>query len=223
MRKITISLPPRYRLTVSLTKSRELEIAPIIPDFGKIMRARKGNKLSRFFIHIFQHKKSRKILPLYFAAIIGTSAYMPHDFPTPVSAAEMAPVSGTETFITKTMQGIRIPVDTFKLNQGYSFFHPGLDIGGVIGNNIYPIMTGKVETVEWSKVGYGLSIVVDHQNGYKTRYAHLSKTFVTEGQEVTNSDVIGLMGSTGHSTGPHLHFEVYEYGKTINPSTILPK
>jgi murein DD-endopeptidase MepM/ murein hydrolase activator NlpD len=223
MKKISISLPPKYRLEVKLTKSRELEVAPIFPDLGKIMRAKKGNKLSRFFIHIFEHKKAKKILPLYIALIIGTSAYMPRPFPKTVSAAEMAPVSQTETFITRTMPGVRNPIDTVRFNQKYSFFHPGIDFGGGIGDNIYPIMTGKVEIVEWSKVGYGLSIVVDHQNGYKTRYAHLSKTFVTEGQIVTNTEVIGLMGSTGHSTGPHLHFEVYEYGKTINPLTILPK
>lgn len=190
---------------------------------GKVLRVRKGNKLSRFFVHIFQHKKAKKVLPAYVAAIIVTSAYMPKPFPATVSAAEMAPVSHAQQLVVATVQGTRYPVDTISITTRYSFFHPGIDFDGITGDPIYPFMAGKVELIERSKVGYGLSIIVNHGNGYSSRYAHLSKVNVEVGQPVENSTVIGLMGATGRSFGDHLHFEVYEYGKPINPMTLLPK
>ncbi len=194
-----------------------------MPNLGKVLRARRGNKISRFFRHIFEHKHAKRVLPMYAAALIATSAYMPASTPS-VSAAESAPVSAhMQTVLTETLKGVRYPVNTISITQNYSFFHPGLDLDGTTGDPIYPMMSGKIELIEHSKLGYGLSIIVNHGNGYASRYAHLSKVEVTEGQEVTNNIEIAKMGSTGHSTGDHLHFEVYEYGKTINPMTILPK
>jgi murein DD-endopeptidase MepM/ murein hydrolase activator NlpD len=80
---------------------------------------------------------------------------------------------------------------------------------------------GVVATVGWSG-GYGRLLVVDHGNGVETYYAHLSRFMVLPGQEVRRGQVIALSGGTGHSTGPHLHYEVRLHGTPVNPYNFLP-
>lgn len=99
-------------------------------------------------------------------------------------------------------------------------FHSGLDIGGSTGTPYYAAAAGKVVTAGMSG-GYGYMILLDHGNGVVTRYAHSSKLLVTEGQQVSQGQKIGLVGSTGNSTGPHLHFEVILNGSTVNPANYL--
>jgi murein DD-endopeptidase MepM/ murein hydrolase activator NlpD len=82
--------------------------------------------------------------------------------------------------------------------------------------------SGYVVTVQVSDAGYGRMIVIDHQNGLKTLYAHLSVINVEIGQSVAKGDLIGLCGSTGNSTGPHLHFEVMRQDVRANPFIYLP-
>jgi murein DD-endopeptidase MepM/ murein hydrolase activator NlpD len=223
MRKLSINLPPKYRLEVKLTKSRELADVPLVPNLGKILRARKGSRFSRFFIHIFEHKKAKKVLPIYFAAIIAGSAYMPIPVPSVRAADEIAVSNHLEMPVLETRSGIRYPVDTIRITQGYNIIHGGIDLDGITGDPIYPMALGKVEAIEHSRFAYGESIIINHGNGLSTRYAHLSKIEVTVGQQVDMNTIIGKMGSTGRSFGDHLHFEVYQDGKTINPFTLLPK
>jgi hypothetical protein len=99
---------------------------------------------------------------------------------------------------------------------GYKRFHGGIDIGNKTGTPIYATADGVVKS---TSVGSDLGrvITVNHGYGYKTRYAHLSKIEVKRGQKVRRGDLIGLMGSTGYSTGPHLHYEVIKNGKQVNP------
>jgi murein DD-endopeptidase MepM/ murein hydrolase activator NlpD len=120
-----------------------------------------------------------------------------------------------------TERSVRTPTENFKINQRYSFFHPGIDLGGILGGPIYPIMTGTVEQTTTGRVAYGNYIIVNHGSGFKSLYAHLSKIIANEGQEVDKNTVIGLLGSTGWSTGPHLHFEVWDNDRPFNPLTIL--
>lgn len=95
-------------------------------------------------------------------------------------------------------------------------FHSGVDIAGPIGTDIYAAEDGVVEKADWWG-GYGNIIVVNHGNGLKTRYAHLDGYYVSEGQRVKRGQVIAPMGTTGWSTGPHLHFEVRIDGDAKNP------
>jgi murein DD-endopeptidase MepM/ murein hydrolase activator NlpD len=74
----------------------------------------------------------------------------------------------------------------------------------------------------WSKTGYGNLLIIDHRNGFETRYAHLSTILVSAGQSVGKGQLVALMGSTGNSTGPHLHFEIREKGVRKNPELYLP-
>ncbi|EKD88826.1 MAG: peptidase M23 [uncultured bacterium] len=75
--------------------------------------------------------------------------------------------------------------------------------------------------MEFSRFGYGYHVIVDHQNGYQTLYAHLSDIYVSADQAVAKGSVIGRMGSTGRSSGPHLHFEVRKNGTSLNPLGFL--
>ena len=99
--------------------------------------------------------------------------------------------------------------------------HFGVDFAGNMGNAIYAVDAGTVVYAGWNTWGYGNMIMLDHGNGYQSLYAHLSQINVQCDQNVGQGDVIGLMGSTGHSTGPHLHFELSYNGAHINPHVIF--
>lgn len=100
--------------------------------------------------------------------------------------------------------------------------HKGVDIAGSIGQPVYASADGIVEFVG-EKGGYGNAIMISHGNGYQTLYGHLSKASVKTGQAMEKGDTIGKIGSTGKSTGPHLHFEIIETGTEINPISFLKK
>ena len=95
--------------------------------------------------------------------------------------------------------------------------HTGMDFTAREGTPVYATGDGKVVSVENSVWGYGKCIVIDHGYGYRTRYAHLSAFKVENGQRVKRGELIGLVGSTGKSTGPHLHYEVEKGGEKVNP------
>lgn len=96
-------------------------------------------------------------------------------------------------------------------------FHSGIDFSAPIGTNVYCSGDGVVEQVVLGNSGYGNYVLVDHGYGYKTRYAHLKKALVKKGQKVSRGENIALVGNTGKSTAPHLHYEVIKNGKAINP------
>ncbi|MBF8983528.1 M23 family metallopeptidase [Lutibacter sp. B2] len=99
-------------------------------------------------------------------------------------------------------------------------FHKGLDISNKTGTQIVAAGTGIVTFCGWHS-GYGKTIVLSHGYGYRSVYAHNSKNLVKVGQKVNKGDIIAKIGSTGRSTGPHLHFEVHFKGQAIDPQTIL--
>lgn len=100
--------------------------------------------------------------------------------------------------------------------------HTGIDIGAGNGTKVFAAEWGIVRRAEWLG-GYGNAIMIDHGGGIWTLYAHLSKISVKVGQTVSRGEVVGLVGSTGWSTGPHLHFEVRDNGTPVNPLNWLPK
>ncbi len=109
-----------------------------------------------------------------------------------------------------------------RLTQGYWYGHRAIDIGAATGSAVVASDGGFVSFAGWTDVGYGYLIVIDHANGFATYYAHLSNFYVSTGQAVARGQVIGAVGSTGWSTGPHLHFEVRYYGVQHNPRAYLP-
>ncbi len=110
------------------------------------------------------------------------------------------------------------------ITQKFWSHHPGLDIGAPKGTPVYAADSGYVVLAGWDqeRVSYGFMILISHGNGYLTRYAHLSAMNVDVGDSVRKGQLIGRVGSTGNSTGPHLHFETIYYGVHRNPFAVLP-
>lgn len=122
---------------------------------------------------------------------------------------------GTGTFVWPT---------TDRSISGYNYdpgVHPAIDIGGQEGNPIYATDSGVIVYAGWSNYGYGYLIVIDHGNGWQSAYAHLSAVAVGCGQSVYQGGYIGALGTTGNSSGPHLHFELVINGLKINPLSYL--
>jgi murein DD-endopeptidase MepM/ murein hydrolase activator NlpD len=99
--------------------------------------------------------------------------------------------------------------------------HPGIDIDGEEGDPVYAVDSGVIVYAGWNNWGYGNMIVINHGNGWQTLYAHLSAYYVGCGQSVVQGGVIGTIGSTGNSTGSHLHFEMMLNGTKVNPHNYL--
>ena len=111
---------------------------------------------------------------------------------------------------------------TGRITQGYRFYHKAIDIANKGGSTILAADSGTVIGAGWlDGYGYGNRIIIDHGNGFVTLYAHLSTVQVKAGQKVNRGDLIGRMGSTGRSTGTHLHFEIRQGGVLLNPLSFL--
>jgi murein DD-endopeptidase MepM/ murein hydrolase activator NlpD len=109
------------------------------------------------------------------------------------------------------------PVPGHVITQYFGWRHTGLDIDGDYKDAIYASEDGVVEVAGWNSGGYGLQVVINHGNGMKTRYAHSSKLLVKPGESVKRGQVLAMVGTTGRSTGTHLHYEVIINGKVVNP------
>ncbi len=109
-----------------------------------------------------------------------------------------------------------------RITQDYWYGHRAVDIAAPTGTPVYAADGGFVSFVGWTEIGYGYLIRIDHGNGFASWYAHLSGFNVVLGQAVRRGDLIGSVGSTGHSSGPHLHFEIRTVEGLINPRFYLP-
>ncbi len=118
------------------------------------------------------------------------------------------------------------PTDGF-ISSGYGLrwngaeFHQGIDIAAEMGTPIVATADGVVTIAGWNAGGYGNMVDIDHGSGVSTRYGHASAVVVTAGQRVRRGQIIAYVGSTGHSTGPHLHYEVRLSGQPVNPASYL--
>ena len=122
------------------------------------------------------------------------------------------PLRGDEISHLASGYGIRIhPV--YKVRK----MHTGIDFSSQVGTPIYATADGTVDKVEFSFSGYGKMVEIEHGFGYRTRYAHMHGFAVRKGQHIKRGELIGYVGNTGLSTGPHLHYEVHVQGKQVNP------
>lgn len=180
---------------------------------------RKNIKLfSRFFRRVFEFGKIQKVFSALVISSMLSMAVVPNSIADVQTTLDKNFSRVAEAQIEiKTERSIRLPLDIFNISQGYYFFHPALDFAAQIGTATYPIMDGVVEKAERDRWSYGNHVIVNHGGGIHSLYAHLSKINVKEGQKVTKNEVLGLVGSTGWSTGPHLHLQIWQEGKLVNP------
>lgn len=108
------------------------------------------------------------------------------------------------------------------ISTHFSFFHPGIDIATSLGTPIHPLAPGVVIDAGFNYWGLGLMVVVDHGSGYQSLYGHMGKILVEKGQKVTPADILGEVGITGHTTGPHTHLQISKDSIDIDPQTLLP-
>lgn len=169
------------------------------------------------------HKKLRLavglnlIVMILGASLWGTTPLLAQDEQETLSVISMpkTPVS------LATQVRIKFPLPNRDMSQAFWLLHPGVDWRTPVGTPVYAIMSGTVIETEYSKYGYGNKIVISHGTGYETLYAHLSKIDVAVGEKVTTDKIIGESGNTGKSTGPHVHIEIRENGRPINPLLVL--
>lgn len=140
------------------------------------------------------------------------------------------PMATNSSAFTPQLTGSTVPAiwpttgvvtSPYGLRWGGSDFHPGIDIANDLGTPIVATADGVVEYAGWNSGGYGNMVDINHGNGMMTRYGHASQVLVTAGQQVARGQVIALMGSTGFSTGPHVHYEVHVNGQRVNPISYL--
>ena len=224
MKRITIHLP-KYRLEARLVKRRGEADESIFPKLSELGSLRAGNRVSRFFRHVFEHKRIKHFLGRNLALTVVAATLLPTHSTGALSAlsSETVEVIAAAETPMKTVVGIRYPVDEIKITQGYTFYHPALDLDGITGDPIYPILAGKVVSVDHSRFAYGNSVIVSHGGTLESLYAHLSKVEVEKGQEVDTGTKLGEMGATGHAFGDHLHLEIREDARAINPYSVLPR
>ncbi|MEW5845338.1 MAG: M23 family metallopeptidase [Bacteroidota bacterium] len=129
-----------------------------------------------------------------------------------LSVPAIQPINTKDLFRVSSFYGMRRDPINGRLTM-----HAGIDFVGQVGTPIYATGDGIVVEAGYSFNGYGNEIIVDHGFGYRTRYAHLHKVNVKVGQRVKRAEKIGTLGSSGKSTGPHLHYEVIVRGKPVNP------
>jgi len=120
----------------------------------------------------------------------------------------------------------RMPVEGVRLTSSYGMrehpvlggrrAHKGIDLAGPVGTPVYATADGVISKAEWFS-SYGLFVSIEHGGALQTRYGHMSRLNVAYGQQVHKGDLIGFIGSTGRSTGPHLHYEVRVNGEAVNP------
>ena len=158
-----------------------------------------------------------------------SSGYVaPAAAPVMVSVGSLAPKSLFRTGSVSIPS--RMPVEGVRLTSDYgSRFHPvlggrrqhnGVDLAGAIGTPVHATADAVVSKAEWFS-SYGLFVQLEHGGAIETRYGHMSRLNVYAGQQVRKGDVIGYIGSTGRSTGPHLHYEVRISGQPVNPGPYM--
>jgi len=180
-----------------------------------------SHPISKVFTRVFENKKTKRFVGVGLTLFIMLFGVMGNILAANEIVADetlmVAPVEPivTEMSLTIPLQGV--------LGQGYHAYHRAIDILAPIGTEIRPIAKGKIVEVSLGRLGWGNTVVVEHEMGLKSRYAHMREIKVIEGEVIEGDYVLGTVGMTGWTTGPHLHLEIYQNGRAIDPKTVLPE
>jgi murein DD-endopeptidase MepM/ murein hydrolase activator NlpD len=122
----------------------------------------------------------------------------------------------------QTLTTFEIPLSSYAISQLFSFWHPGIDMTAPKGTPIYAIESGVVTYADDSFFGYGRHVVIAHEHQIESLYGHMSEILTSVGKRISRGEMIGKVGSTGWSTGNHVHLEVHIKGIPVNPLEVLP-
>ncbi len=198
----------------------------ILPVSGALHTVASGDTLTAIAEHykvtvaaIIEYKGNNLSEP--YVLHPGDTLVVPGGVWTAPAASGMAGPGAAPAGVGKATGSFMWPT-TGRLTQGPWWRHMAIDLGTPKGTPINAADAGYVLEAGWSNVGYGQYVLLDHGNGYRSLYAHMSVIIAKRGQWVKKGQKIGLVGSTGNSTGPHLHFEIYKKGVIQNPLDYLP-
>ncbi len=183
-------------------------------------KTRVSNPVSKLFRPVFEARNAKAAFGgfLSMASLLMVGVY-PLAKQAPVSALDPTSLP-VEVITAGSGPSLLLPQMT-GVSQRFWSEHPGIDITASSGSVIYPIKSGRVVEISISRFNYGRSVVIDHGDNLTSRYAHMGKIMVQEGDEVDDATQIGEVGVTGHTTGPHLHLEIRKNGNALNPLTYL--
>jgi murein DD-endopeptidase MepM/ murein hydrolase activator NlpD len=180
-------------------------------------KTRTSNPISKLVRPIFEAKKIKAVFGGLFTfggLVMASAVYLP------VDSYSMDSISPDQVTIETIITAQPLPNMT-GVSQGFGFLHPAVDLTAPEGSPIYPLKRGRVIEVGTLKYGYGRYVILEHDNGLTSLYAHMGKVTVNEGDEVEEKTTLGEVGMTGHTTGPHLHLEVRSNGLIVNPKYYL--
>jgi len=197
--------------------------------FLRLKNIRKGSKLSRIGRALAKKASRYRLAAASAFALVGFSFnLLAPAFSFPLEAVNQDEVVfqalaiEPEEMSVLTQSALQFPLENFTLTQSYSRFHPAIDLAAPLGTAIRPVSAGEVLLVSFNRFGLGNYVVIRHSPAFYSVYAHLSKIEVGKGEKVEKETIIGRVGSTGFSTGPHLHLEIILNEEKINPLSVLP-
>lgn len=183
-----------------------------------------SNRISRRLRHIIEHMPIKQIVGVNLAGLtFFTAVVMPQAKDVTIRFEVNTQTSYTPIYTETMTESLQWPFNLFVITQKYSYFHPAIDLQAPVGTSVYPIKNGVVKWTKQDYVGYGKHLLIEHNKHLHSLYAHLSRISVTQGQYVQNITQLGEAGATGWATGPHLHLEIYEDGRAVNPLDALPE
>ena len=193
---------------------RQVKIRPRIRLFSKFV-------LILIVAYIFSHEAIAYLKPKEAQIKIGGQQILVAD---PKETTKPDSETGLEAIVTSRRSPFEFkrPVESGYLSQGYSTYHRANDIATALGSPIHPLGSGIVEFAGKLVDGKGNVVIVDHGDGLKSLYAHMGRIDVGVGNMVNSSMTIGTVGLTGHTTGPHVHLEIYDNSLMIDPASVLP-
>ena len=197
------------------------QIQKILAEVRRVRKGSKFSRMARLFLDKIGGDKARKVLLLGAGlSLLGLNLF------SPISgslAAQTVEVDNRIEEVIETTKRYQFPVrDEYQLSQRFHVLHSGVDLAMKTGTKLYPVSSGKVILKKAAWFGYGNMVLVEHDDGSKALYAHLSKFVANVGDRVEKDSVIGLSGNSGWSTGPHLHLQISDTeGRWVNPLSVL--
>lgn len=164
-------------------------------------------------------------LAIIFFVLLTLSGYYPNFGIPPVKASRaLASVQEQKgEIIARSFSSPLVLPHPGYLSTRFSSWHPGIDIAAGLGMPVHPVTEGEVSEVGRGFFGFGNFVVVSHQHGFKSKYAHMGKIYVKVKDKVTSDNILGEVGLTGRTSGPHTHLEITRDGKYIDPQPLLPE